>query len=97
MIFGVTIVNAVIGFIQESKAENAIAALAESVTTEATILLYLASLSKAWDLSQKRFCIPSCDKFKTTHLLRRMHKLVAIAATLTAVVLHVSRERDVCG
>lgn len=38
VIFGVTILNAVIGFIQESKAENAIAALAESVTTEATIL-----------------------------------------------------------
>ncbi|MEP0913890.1 cation-transporting P-type ATPase [Leptolyngbya sp. GB1-A1] len=38
VIFGVTIINAVIGFIQESKAENAIAALAESVTTEATIL-----------------------------------------------------------
>ncbi|MBD2157016.1 cation-transporting P-type ATPase [Leptolyngbya sp. FACHB-16] len=38
VIFGVTILNAVIGFIQESKAENAIAALAESVTTEATLL-----------------------------------------------------------
>lgn len=38
VIFGVTLLNAVIGFIQESKAENAIAALAESVTTEATIL-----------------------------------------------------------
>ncbi len=38
VIFGVTILNAIIGFIQESKAENAIAALAESVTTEATIL-----------------------------------------------------------
>ncbi|MBW4542415.1 MAG: cation-transporting P-type ATPase [Myxacorys chilensis ATA2-1-KO14] len=38
VIFGVTIVNAVIGFVQESKAENAISALAEAVTTEATIL-----------------------------------------------------------
>lgn len=38
VIFGVTILNAAIGFVQESKAENAIAALAESVTTEATIL-----------------------------------------------------------
>jgi Ca2+-transporting ATPase len=35
VIFGVTIINATIGFIQESKAENAIAALARSVTTEA--------------------------------------------------------------
>ncbi len=38
VIFAVTIINAVIGFIQESKAENAIAALARSVTTESTVL-----------------------------------------------------------
>lgn len=38
VILGVTLINAVIGFIQESKAENAIAALAKSVTTEATII-----------------------------------------------------------
>lgn len=38
VIFSVTLINAVIGFVQESKAENAIAALAESVTTDATIL-----------------------------------------------------------
>jgi magnesium-transporting ATPase (P-type) len=35
-IFAVTLVNATIEFVQESKAENAIAALAKSVTTEAT-------------------------------------------------------------
>ena len=38
VILGVMVINAVIGFIQESKAENAIAALAKSVTTEATII-----------------------------------------------------------
>jgi cation-transporting P-type ATPase F len=37
-IFAVTLINATIGFIQESKAENAIAALAKSVTTEATVI-----------------------------------------------------------
>jgi len=38
VIWGVTVINAIIGFVQESKAEGAIAALAQAVTTEATVL-----------------------------------------------------------
>jgi Ca2+-transporting ATPase len=38
VIFGVVLVNAVIGFIQEAKAVNALAALARTMTTEATVL-----------------------------------------------------------
>ncbi|MBW4512201.1 MAG: cation-transporting P-type ATPase [Scytonematopsis contorta HA4267-MV1] len=38
VIWGVTLINAIIGFIQESKAESAIAALASSVQTNATIV-----------------------------------------------------------
>jgi cation-transporting ATPase F len=38
VIWGVTVINAIIGFIQESKAESAIAALASSVETEATVI-----------------------------------------------------------
>lgn len=38
VIWGVTTTNALIGFIQESKAEGSIAALAKAVTTEATVI-----------------------------------------------------------
>ncbi|NCJ07884.1 HAD-IC family P-type ATPase [Synechococcales cyanobacterium C] len=38
VIYGVTVLNAIIGYVQESKAENAIAALAAAITTEATVL-----------------------------------------------------------
>jgi cation-transporting ATPase F len=38
VIFGVVLVNAIIGFIQESKAENALAALADTMVAEATTL-----------------------------------------------------------
>ena len=38
VILGVTLINAVIGFIQESKAEKAISALAQSLSTEATVI-----------------------------------------------------------
>lgn len=38
VIWGVTVLNAIIGYIQEAKAEDAIAALAKAVTTEATVL-----------------------------------------------------------
>ncbi|MFB2876800.1 cation-translocating P-type ATPase [Floridanema aerugineum] len=37
VIWGVTLINAIIGYLQESKAESAIAALASSVQTDATI------------------------------------------------------------
>ncbi len=38
VIWGVTVLNAIIGYVQEAKAEDAIASLAQAVTTEATVL-----------------------------------------------------------
>ncbi|HIK43585.1 MAG TPA: cation-transporting P-type ATPase, partial [Leptolyngbyaceae cyanobacterium M65_K2018_010] len=37
VIWGVTVINAIIGYVQESKAESAIAALASAVETEAMV------------------------------------------------------------
>ncbi|MEM7795471.1 MAG: cation-transporting P-type ATPase [Cyanobacteria bacterium P01_C01_bin.118] len=38
VIWGVTVLNAIIGYVQEAKAEGAIASLAKAVTTETTVL-----------------------------------------------------------
>lgn len=38
VIFGVVLINAIVGFLQEAKALNALAALARSMTTQATVL-----------------------------------------------------------
>ena len=38
VIFGVVLINSIIGFIQESKAENALAALADTMVAEATVI-----------------------------------------------------------
>ncbi len=38
VIFGVVLINSIVGFIQESKAENALAALADTMVAEATVL-----------------------------------------------------------
>lgn len=38
VIFGVVLINAIIGFVQEAKAVNALAALARTMTSEATVL-----------------------------------------------------------
>ncbi|MDJ0719543.1 MAG: HAD-IC family P-type ATPase [Prochloraceae cyanobacterium] len=48
VIWGVTTTNAAIGYLQEAKAEGAIAALASSVTTESTVVR-----------NGKKMCIPS--------------------------------------
>ena len=61
VILGVVLVNAVIGFLQESKALKAIEALANAMTSEATVLR--AGKKKRISCSQVTRSRPICDSF----------------------------------
>jgi len=57
VIWGVTTTNASVGFIQESKAEEAIAALSKAVTTEATVIRNGAKLPIPSSEPEKSNCL----------------------------------------
>ena len=85
VIFGVTLINAVIGFVQEGRAENALAALARSVTSEVTVLRggCKQRLSSTQLVPGDVVLLAAGDKVPADLRLFRAKDLQAIEAALT--------------
>jgi len=96
VIFGVTVVNAVIGFIQEGRAESALAALARSVTSEVTVLRGGCKhrLSSTELVPGDVVLLAAGDKVPADLRLFRARDLQAIEAALTGESTAVAKGGD---
>ena len=97
VIFGVTLINALIGFIQEGRAENALAALARSVTSEATVLRSGAKrrLPSPELVPGDVVLLAAGDKVPADLRLFRAKELQAIESALTGESTAVSKHGEV--
>jgi magnesium-transporting ATPase (P-type) len=97
VIFGVTLINALIGFIQEGRAENALAALARSVTSEATVLRSGAKrrLPSPALVPGDVVLLAAGDKVPADMRLFRAKELQAIESALTGESTAVSKHGEV--
>lgn len=97
VIFGVTLINALIGFIQEGRAENALAALARSVTSEATVLRSSAKrrLPSPALVPGDVVLLAAGDKVPADMRLFRAKELQAIESALTGESTAVSKHGEV--
>jgi len=94
VIFGVTLINAVIGFIQEGRAEDALAALAHSVSSEVTVVrggckLRLASTAL---VPGDVVLLVAGDKVPADLRLFRTKDLQAMEAALTGESMSVAKQ-----
>ena len=96
VIFGVTLVNAVIGFIQEGRAESALAALARSVISEVTVLRggCKQRLSSTELVPGDVVLLAAGDKVPADLRLFRARDLQAIEAALTGESTAVAKGGD---
>ena len=96
VIFGVTLINAVIGFIQEGRAENALAALARSVTSEVTVLRggCKQRLSSTLLVPGDVVLLAAGDKVPADLRLFRAKDLQAIESALTGESTAVAKHRE---
>jgi cation-transporting ATPase F len=97
VIFGVTLINAVIGFIQEGRAENALAALAHSLRSEVTVLRggCKQRLSSTALVPGDVVLLTAGDKVPADLRLFRAKDLRAIEAMLTGESTAVAKHGDV--
>jgi cation-transporting ATPase F len=96
VIFGVTLINALIGFIQEGRAESALAALARSVTSEVTVLRdgCKQRLSSTELVPGDVVLLAAGDKVPADLRLFRARDLQAIEAALTGESTAVAKHDD---
>ena len=96
VIFGVTLVNAIIGFIQEGRAESALAALARSVISEVTVLRGGGKqrLSSTELVPGDVVLLAAGDKVPADLRLFRSRDLQAIEAALTGESTAVAKSGD---
>jgi hypothetical protein len=96
VIFGVTLINALIGFIQEGRAENALAALARSVTSEVTVLRggCKQRLSSTELVPGDIVLLAAGDKVPADLRLFRAKDLQAIESALTGESTAVAKHDD---
>ncbi|MFZ4538221.1 cation-transporting P-type ATPase [Propionivibrio sp.] len=97
VIFGVTLINALIGFIQEGRAESALAALARSVTSEATLLRngMKQRLPSTALVPGDVVLLAAGDKVPADMRLFHAKELQAIESALTGESTAVSKHGDV--
>jgi cation-transporting ATPase F len=96
VIFGVTLINALIGFIQEGRAESALAALARSVTSEVNVLRggCKQRLSSTELVPGDVVLLAAGDKVPADLRLFRARDLQAIEAALTGESTAVAKHDD---
>jgi len=99
VIFGVVLVNAVIGFIQESKAVKAIEALARTMTTEATVMRAgeKRRISAAEIVPGDIVLLQSGDKVPADMRLIRSRDLQVDESALTGESLPVNKSTETLG
>ena len=97
VIFGVVLVNAAIGFLQESKALEAIAALAQTMVAEATVLRAGARrrISSAEVVPGDLIFLQSGDKVPADMRLIELRDLQIDESTLTGESVPVKKKRGV--
>ena len=97
VIFGVTLINALIGFIQEGRAESALAVLARSVSSEVTVLRSGEKLRLPSTLLVPGdvVLLAAGDKVPADLRLFRAKELQAIESALTGESTAVAKQVDV--
>jgi Ca2+-transporting ATPase len=97
IILGVVLINAIVGFIQEARAEQAITALAQTMTSEATVLRAgrKQRLPATELVPGDVVLLQAGDKVPADIRLVKMRELQVIEASLTGESVPVAKDADV--